>query len=104
MPRVIHSSSRLCASEAAACVASLLALELLSPGKILYINTNRIGNAVVLRNDLAQFSALFDGEALGSVRLPTVLSLLAERERRSASPILPLLRSKKSSPRSFPLA
>jgi len=54
-------------------------MELLSPSLTIYLNTSRIGNAVVLRNDLGQFSALFGRLELGRIRLPTALSLLAER-------------------------
>ena len=44
MSRMIHSQSRLGASQAAACVGSLFALELLRPAKTMYLNTAMPGN------------------------------------------------------------
>ncbi|MFZ1599694.1 MAG: hypothetical protein WAW26_27920 [Anaerolineae bacterium] len=79
MSRMIHSQSRLGASQAAACVGSLFALELLRPAKTMYLNTAMPGNAPILWNDLGQFTALFPDLEISRLTLATALSLLAER-------------------------
>lgn len=79
MSRIIPFPSRLSAAQTAACVGSLFALELMCPSREIYLNVGALGNALILRNDLDQFSALFPGQDISQLTLATALSLLAER-------------------------
>lgn len=79
MSRPIHVSVRTSAVQAAECVRSLFALELLQPGPYLYLCASVLYNTVVLPSGMGQFGALFPEIDAPALRLDTALAALAAR-------------------------
>ena len=79
MTRLIQSRVRTSAAQVTRCVGSLLALELLHPGRELYLSAPVLRNGPILPNGLGQFSALIPEVDAAYLSLAIVLSLLAER-------------------------
>ncbi len=79
MRRIIEAGLRTGAVQITSCVSSLLALELLHPGRRLYLSAPQLRNAPLLTNDMGQFDALFPEVDTPVAGLAQVLSVLAER-------------------------
>lgn len=77
--RIIKSAARNSSIQLTDCLSSLFALELLSPGRELYLVSPWISDMVLLSNNFGQFRAIIPELAEGQVRLAALLSTLSER-------------------------
>ena len=79
MSLIIHARVRTSAIQASNCLASLFALELLSPSNLIYLISPSLRNVPVVPNHLGQFGSLFPEIDTPSLLLPAALTLLSER-------------------------
>lgn len=79
MIRRIDAQSYSTSREVQACTSALLVMELLRPGRALYLCAPEIVNSPILANDLLQFAALMPHIASPQIRLETILQTLNER-------------------------
>lgn len=77
--RVIKSRAPGGASQLADALASLIALELLSPGGRLYLISPRLGNMPIVRSPFGQFRALMPELGRSELQLGDALGVLAGR-------------------------
>lgn len=61
------------------CVRALFAIELLAPGRVLYLSAPQLQNTALLFNDLGQFGDLFRENETEVLTLADALNLLVER-------------------------
>lgn len=79
MSLIIHARVRTSAVQASNCLASLFALELLSPSNFMYLSVPSLRNVPVVPNYLRQFGSLFPEMDTPFLSLSTALMLLSER-------------------------
>lgn len=77
--RIITSHSRGSSVQLVSCLSSLLALELLKPGKELYLISPWLSNMPLLDNRFGQFRALVGEENRTVLHLGNILALFAAR-------------------------
>lgn len=77
--RIIKSTARHSSVQLTDCIASLLALEILSPGGDLYVVSPWISDILILNNAHGQFRGILPDLLEGGIRLSTLLNTLAER-------------------------
>ena len=75
--RIITSRARSSSMQLASCLSSLLALELLKPGKELYLISPWLSNVPLIDNRFGQFRALVGERDKADLRLGDILTLLA---------------------------
>jgi len=77
--RIIKSIARKSSIQLTDCLSSLLALELLSPSRIIYLFSPWISDVLLLSNRFGQFRPLVPELAENDVRLAPLLNILVER-------------------------
>lgn len=79
MERIISSRIRTSSPQLTSCIGSFLALELLQPGKNLYLVAPLLRNTLLLPTSLGQFTSLSQDNEVPAITLASILSQLADR-------------------------
>ena len=79
MIRTIDAQTYRTAQEIQTCLASLLALELMRPGREIYLYVQEAVDSPIFDNTLLQYAALLPHVATPQIRLGAILETLSER-------------------------